>query len=61
MPQAVIARQVMEVYTSLAAMALWLWLIKKVKLAKLARIGLAQTKLAQAELVWTELVQTELV
>ena len=46
---------------SLAAIALWLWLIKRVKLAELARIGLAQTGLARAELVRTELVWTELV
>ena len=57
MPQAVItrsytvARQVAEVYTSLAAVAPWLWLIKRVKLAELARIGLARTRLVQTELV----------
>ena len=46
MPQAVIAGQVTEVRTSLAAVAPWLWLTKRVKLAELIR----------AELVWTELV-----
>ena len=47
MPQAVIAGsctvagQVAEVRTSLAAVAPWLWLMERVKLAELARIGLA--------------------
>ena len=66
MPQAVIAGsctvagQVAEVYTSLAAVALWLWLTKRVKLAELAQIGLARTGLAQAEFARTEVAQTEL-
>ena len=77
MPQVVIAGsytvagQVVEVYTSLAAVTPWLWLTKRVKLSELAQIGpartglaqaeLAQTELARAELVWTELAQAELV
>ena len=51
-----IAGQVAEVYISLAAVAPWLWLTKRVKLAELARTGLAW-----AELVWTEFARTELV
>ena len=43
MPQAVIARQVVEVYTSLAVVAPWLWLIK-IKLAELPLIEVAQTE-----------------
>jgi hypothetical protein len=46
----VIAGQVAEVCISLAAIAPWLWLTERVKLAELARIGLARTGLAQAEL-----------
>jgi hypothetical protein len=42
----VIAGQVAEVCTSLAAVAPWLWLTKRVKLAELARIGLARMGLA---------------
>jgi len=61
LPQVVIAGQVAEVCTSLAAVAPWLWLTKRVKLAELARIGLAWTGLARAELAWTELARTELV
>ena len=55
MPQAVIAGQFAEVCTSLAAVAPWLWLIKRVKLAELARAELARMELARAELVWAEL------
>ena len=47
---------VAEVCASLAAMAPWLWLTKRVKLA-----GLARAELVRMELVWTELVGTELV
>ena len=54
MPQAVIAGQVAEVCSSLAAVAPWLWLTKRVKLAELV-----WTELAWAELVRVELVQTE--
>ena len=50
MPQAVIARQVAEVRISLAAVAPWLWLTKRVKL-----VELALTELARAELVRVEL------
>ena len=39
-----IAGQVAEVYTSLAAVAPWLWLTKRVKLAELVR-----TELVRAE------------
>ena len=60
MPQAVIAGQVMEVYTNVAAVAPWLWLTR-VKLAELAQTELAWTELAWAELARTELVRTELV
>ena len=66
MPQAVIAGsctvagQVAEVRTSLAVMAPWLWLTKRVKLAELPRIELARTGLAQTEPLWTELARTEL-
>jgi hypothetical protein len=56
-----VAGQVAEVRTSLAAVAPWLWLTKIVKLAELARIGLAWTGLAQTELARAEFVQTELV
>ena len=61
MPQAVIAGscmvagQVAEVRTSLAAVAPWLWLMERVKLAELLQTELAWIKLAQAELVWTGL------
>ena len=65
MPQAVIAGQVAEIRTSLAAVAPWLWLMERVKLAELPQTGLARTELAQtlarAEPVRTELIQTELV
>ena len=65
MPQAVIAGQVAEVRTSLAAVAPCLWLTKRVKLAELPQTGLARTELAQtlarAEPVRTEPVRTELV
>ena len=60
MPQAVIAGQFAEVRTSLAAVAPWLWLTKRVKLAELALIGLARTRLARTELVRTELAWAEL-
>ena len=56
-----IAGQVAEVRTSLAAVAPWLWLTKRVKLAELARIGLARTGLAQTEPARVELAQAELV
>ena len=55
-----IAGQVAEVRTSLAAIAPWLWLTKGVKLAELARTELVWTELVRAELVQTELVWTEL-
>ena len=64
MPQAVIAGsctvagQVAEVRTSLAVVAPWLWLTKRVKLAELPRIELARTEVAQTELEQTELAQT---
>ena len=67
MPQAVIAGsctvsgQVAEVYISLAAVAPWLWLMKRVKLVELTRTELARTELAQTELVSTELVWKEFV
>ena len=48
--------QVAEVCTSLAAVAPWLWLIKRVKLAELTQIGLARTRLVQAELARAEFV-----
>ena len=54
-----IAGQVAEICTSLAAVAPWLWLIKRVKLAELPRAELVRTELARAELVGTELVWTE--
>jgi hypothetical protein len=44
-----------EVCISLATIAPWLWLIKRVKLAELAWTELARTELAWAELAWTEL------
>ena len=40
----------MGVYINLAAVALWLWLIKRVKLAELMRI----------ELVWIKFTRTKL-
>ena len=49
-----VARQVAEVYTGLAAVAPWLWLMG-VKLAKLM-----WTELARTELIQTKLVQAEL-
>ena len=67
MPQAVIAGsctvagQVAEVRTSLAVVAPWLWLMKRVKLAEFLRIELVRTRLAQTEPLWTELVWMELV
>jgi hypothetical protein len=45
-----VAGQVAEIRTSLSAVAPWLWLTKRVKLAELAL-----TELALTELVWTEL------
>ena len=51
-----IAGQVAEACTSLAAVAPWLWLTKRVKLAELPRAELVRTELARAELVGTELV-----
>ena len=56
-----IAGQVAEVCTSLAAVAPWLWLTKRVKLAELVWTELVWTKLARAELVQTELMGTKLV
>ena len=50
-----IAGQVAEVRTSLAAVVPWLWLTK-IKLAELPRIELARTEVAQAGLVRAELV-----
>ena len=44
----------------MAAMAPWLWLMERVKLAELLQTELAWTKLAQAELVWTGLARTGL-
>ena len=45
---------VAEVCISLAAMAPWLRLTERVKLAELAR-----TELVQTEFVWTEVARTE--
>jgi hypothetical protein len=45
LPQAVIAGQVAEVCTSLAAISPWLWLTKRVKLAELALTELVRTEL----------------
>ena len=56
-----IAGQVAEACTSLAAVAPWLWLTERVKLVELPRTELARTELARAELVRTEHVRTELV
>jgi len=67
LPQAVItgsctiAGQVAEVCTSLAVIAPWLWLTKRVKLVEFARAELARVELVWAELVWAELVWTKLV
>ena len=59
MPQAVIAGQFAEVCTSLAAVAPWLWLMKRVKLAELPRTELVRIGLALAELAQTELLLGE--
>ena len=61
MPQAVIAGQVAEVCTSLAAVAPWLWLTKRVKLAELPLAELVRTELVRTELARTELARTDLV
>ena len=45
-----IAGQVAEVCTSLAAVAPWLWLMKRVKLAELALTELVRAELVRAEL-----------
>ena len=55
-----VAGQVAEVRTGLAAVAPWLWLMKRVKLAELAWTELAQTELVRTELVRTELAWAEL-
>ena len=71
MPQVVIAgsctvaRQVAGACISSAAVAPWLWLMERVKLAELPQTGLAWTELMQmlawAEPVRIELVRTELI
>ena len=67
MPQTVIAGsctvagQIAEVCTSLAAVAPWLWLTKRVKLVVLPRTELPRTELARTELARAGFVQTELV
>ena len=61
MPQAAIAGRVAEVRTSLAAVAPWLWLTKRVKLAELPRTELVRMELVQTELARMELAQAELV
>ena len=55
-----IAGQVAEVHTSLAAVVPWLWLTR-VRLAGLAWTELVWTELVRTELVWMELAWAELV
>ena len=47
--------EVAGAYTSLAAVAPWLWLTKRVKLAELARMEPVRTEPVRTELVRTEL------